>query len=112
MSRPNEEASVEVLRLRVERLRQALAAAEAELKEALLPPQRRAADVAEILRQRVGPSLPNVFGGGRMFLLSALRTPRRGRAGISRSASINGGEGCVQSRSNVVVGARIARGSP
>ena len=40
MSRLNEEASVAALRLRVERLRQALAAAEAELKEALLPPQR------------------------------------------------------------------------
>lgn len=53
MSRLNEEISVAALRLRVERLRQALAAAEAELKEALLPPQRRAADVAEILRQRV-----------------------------------------------------------
>ena len=38
MNRPNKEASVEALRLRVERLRQALAAAEAELKEALLPP--------------------------------------------------------------------------
>ncbi len=53
MNRPNKEASVEALRLRVERLRQALAEAEAELKAALLPPQRRAADVAEILRQRV-----------------------------------------------------------
>lgn len=42
MKRPNKEASVAALRLRVERLRQALAAAEAELKEALLPPQRRA----------------------------------------------------------------------
>lgn len=40
MSRPNKEASVEALHLRVERLRQALAAAEAELKAALLPPQR------------------------------------------------------------------------
>lgn len=50
---PNEGAHVAALRLRVERLRQELAEAEAALRAAQTLPQRRAADVAEILRQRV-----------------------------------------------------------
>lgn len=53
MNRPNEGAHVAALRLRVERLRQELAEAEAALRAAQTLPQRRAADVAEILRQRV-----------------------------------------------------------
>lgn len=44
---------IAALRLRVERLRRELAEAEAALRTALPTPQRRAADVAEILRQRV-----------------------------------------------------------
>lgn len=76
----NEGAYVAALRLRVERLRQELAVAESSLREALLSSRRSAADIREILRQRVA-LFTELFRGREDVFAERFENSKTGKSG-------------------------------